>query len=64
MKLTVDLTQPQEQALSEAARRLQVRPEDLAAAAVRDLVARPAPDFDRAAQAVLAENVELYRRLG
>jgi hypothetical protein len=43
--------------------RLAVRPEDLAAAAVRDLLAAPAPDFQAAARRVLAKNEELYRRL-
>jgi hypothetical protein len=63
MKLSLDLTAPQEQALSEAAQRLQVRPEELAAAAVRDLIARPGADFEAIAQSVLLKNAELYRRL-
>ena len=41
---------------------LLVRPEDLAAAAVRDLVAQSA-EFDAAATRVLEKNSELYRRL-
>jgi len=36
---------------------------DLAAAAVRDLIAQPADDFNAAAQRVLNKNAELYRRL-
>ena len=63
MKLSFDLTGAQEQALTEAAGRLQVRPEDLAAAAVRDLVAQPSPEFDAVARRVLEKNPELYRRL-
>jgi len=35
----------------------------LAAAAVRDLLARQSADFDVAAQRVLEKNQELYRRL-
>jgi hypothetical protein len=63
MKLTFDLTAAQEQALHEAAGRLNVRPEDLAAAAVRDLVALPSAEFDLVARRVLDKNAELYRRL-
>ena len=63
MKLSLDLTDPQHRALAEAAQRLQVRPEDLAAAAVRDLVVQSS-DFDSAAKRVLEKNSELYRRLG
>jgi hypothetical protein len=63
MKLSFDLTDPQSQALRETARRLQIAPEDLAAAAVRDLVAHPDPEFEAAAQRILAKNTELYRRL-
>jgi hypothetical protein len=63
MRLSFDLTGPQEQALAEAATRLRVRPEDLAAAAVRDLVAQAGPEFDQVARRVLEKNAELYRRL-
>jgi hypothetical protein len=63
MDFPLDLTPPQAQALAEAALRLRVRPEELAAAAVRDLLARPAPEFDQAARLILEKNAELYRRL-
>jgi len=63
MKLSFDLTGPQEQALTDAAQRLRVRPEDLALAAVRDLIAHPSAEFERVAEAVLAEHAGLYRRL-
>jgi hypothetical protein len=36
---------------------------ELAAAAVRDLVAQPRADFDAAAKRILITNQELYRRL-
>jgi hypothetical protein len=62
MKISLDLPDSQSQALAEAAQRLQVRPEDLAAAAVRDLVTQSS-DFDSAAKRVLDKNRELYRRL-
>ncbi|MBI1893693.1 MAG: DNA-binding protein [Candidatus Rokubacteria bacterium] len=45
------------------ATRLNVRVEDLAEAAVRDLVALPGEDFEAAAQRVLKKNRDLYRRL-
>ena len=63
MALAIDLNDQQAQALAEAAHRLQVSEAELAAAAVRDLIAQPAADFDAAAQRVLAKNAELYRRL-
>jgi antitoxin FitA len=40
-----------------------ISPEQLASAAVADLVERPADDFTRAASKVLSKNAELYRRL-
>jgi len=63
MALAIDLSDHQAQALAETAARLQVSETDLAAAAVRDLIAQPADDFDAAAQRVLSKNAELYRRL-
>lgn len=63
MKLSVEVTGVQEQQLTEAARRLKVPEEELALAAVRDLLAHREADFDRAAAHVLAKNRELYRRL-
>jgi hypothetical protein len=63
MALAIDLSDQQADALAEAAERLKVPEAELAAAAVRDLIAQPAEDFDAAAQRVLAKNAELYRRL-
>ncbi len=63
MTLAIDLSDHQAQALAQAAARLQVSESELAAAAVRDLIAQPAADFDAAAQRVLEKNAELYRRL-
>jgi len=63
MALAIDLSDHQAQALAEAAARLQISETDLAAAAVRDLIAQPADDFNAAAQRVLSKNAELYRRL-
>ena len=63
MGIAIELSAQQAQALSETARRLRVSEADLAAAAVRDLVARPSVDFQAAADRVLNKNQELYRRL-
>ena len=49
--------------VSETARRLNVPQEDLAAAAIRDLLNRPSADFETIAAKVLEKNEELYRRL-
>lgn len=50
--------------LNERAKSLGIRPEELARAAVTDLVSRPAEDFESAAEHILKKNAELYRRLG
>ena len=63
MKLSVEITGPIEQQLAEAAKRLNVSADDLAAAAVRDLVAGLDEEFSRVAARVLEKNRELYRRL-
>jgi predicted transcriptional regulator len=63
MRLSVELTESQTRHLEELAGRLQVSPETLAAAALRDLLARREADFDAAATRVLEKNAELYRRL-
>ncbi len=63
MKLSVALPAAVEEQLTQAAERLNVSPDELAAAAVRDLLSRPDDDFDRAANRVLNKNRELYRRL-
>jgi predicted transcriptional regulator len=61
--IAIELSDQQAQALSETARRLHVSAVELAAAAVRDLVARPSVDFQAAADRVLNKNPKLYRRL-
>ena len=63
MKLSVALPAAVEEQLTQAAERLNVSPDELAAAAVRDLLSRPDDDFDRAANRVLNKNRDLYRRL-
>jgi hypothetical protein len=63
MKIAVELTEAQRAALAAVAARLQVAPDELAAAAVRDLLAQSGEDFEQAATRVLEKNRELYRRL-
>jgi hypothetical protein len=63
MAIAIELSDHQAKALAEAAARLQVSEAELATAAVRELVAQPAADFDAAAQRVLRRNQELYQRL-
>jgi hypothetical protein len=61
--IAVELTPTQEQQLRNEAQRLGLPPEDLARIAVEDLLDRPGPDFEEAAQHVLQKNRELYDRL-
>ena len=63
MKLSVEVTETEKQKLNEEARRLNVSAEELAAAAVHDLLGQRDADFERAATRVLEKNRELYRRL-
>ena len=63
MKITLDVPSHLEAQLGEVAARLNVSVNDLADAAVRDLIARPDDDFERAASNVLSKNRALYRRL-
>jgi hypothetical protein len=63
MKLSIDLTPAQAERLRLEAERLGLSPEDLARAAIVDLLASPGTDFNAAAERVLKKNEELYRRL-
>ena len=63
MKLSIDLSPAQAERLRLEAERLGLTPEDLARAAVADLLARTAEDFKTAAARVLKKNEELSRRL-
>jgi len=63
MSISLNLDDDQSERLQERARELRVDPRDLAKAAVNDLLARPAEDFERAATSVRDRNRELYRRL-
>jgi hypothetical protein len=63
MKLSIDLSPAQVDRLRLEAERLGLTPEDLARAAIADLLAAPGEDFKAAADRVLKKNEELYRRL-
>ena len=63
MKLTIDLSLMQAERLRHEATRLGLAPEDLARAALADLLATRDDDFRRAAERVLRKNQELYQRL-
>ena len=63
MRLPVELTESQMESLRERAKSLGISAEQLASAAVADLVAQPADEFRRVAAVVLEKNAELYRRL-
>jgi hypothetical protein len=63
MTLSVDLPSDAERRPAEVAKRLNVPVQELAAAAIRDLVAEPSEDFERVARRVLEKNRDLYRRL-
>lgn len=63
MTISVTFDDAQSARLEERARELGVDVQELAKAAVNDLLARPADDFSRAADRVLKKNRELYDRL-
>ncbi len=63
MAITLQLTPEQEARLRSVAGQLKVSPEALAETAVRDLLAHPDDEFLKIAQAIVAENRELYERL-
>jgi hypothetical protein len=63
MKLSIDLSPAQAERLRHEAERLGLTPEDLARAAIADLLATPDDEFRSAAERVLKKNEELYRRL-
>jgi hypothetical protein len=63
MKLSIDLSPAQAERLRLEAERLGLTPEELARAAVADLLSGASEDFRVAAERVLKKNEELYRRL-
>ncbi len=63
MKVAIELPTGQAAQLEAEAKRLGVSVEDLARAAVTDLLAAPDAAFQASAKRILAQNLELYRRL-
>lgn len=63
MKLAFELPSAQAEKLRIEAERLGLSPEDLARAALTDLLATPDAEFQAVAARVVAKNRELYRRL-
>jgi hypothetical protein len=63
VRIAIDLTPTQANHLHLEATRLGVPPEDLARAAVLDLISSRPEDFRKAAEYVLLKNRELYERL-
>ena len=63
MKLSIELSAAQVERLRAEAQRLGLTAEDLARAAVAELLAATGPEFEAAAKRVLKKNEELYRRL-
>ncbi len=63
MKLAIELSPAEAERLHREAERFGIAPEDLARAALADLLAVPDDAFKAAAERVLRKNEELYRRL-
>ena len=63
MKLSIDLNEVQIGLLRQTAAKLGVPVEDLARAAVSDLLVAEDDEFTEAARRVLEKNKELYKRL-
>ncbi len=61
--ITIALSEDRLEKLEEIASRLGVMPEELVLVSIEELLTRPAADFQRAADHVLAKNAELYQRL-
>jgi hypothetical protein len=63
MKIEIELSPAQEEKLRAEARRLNIPPEELARAALTDLLSERDENFQAAAARVLEKYAELYKRL-
>ena len=63
MKVAFELPLAQAEKLRDEAKRLGLAPEELARAALADLLGAPDDEFRAAAARILQKNQELYRRL-
>ena len=62
-RITVQLDDTKANLLREKAEKFGLSPNQFVAASIEDLLAQPEPEFEIAAQKVLAKNKELYKRL-
>ena len=63
MKLAIELPPAQADKLRTEAERLGLAPEELARAALNDLLSTPDPEFQDVARRVVTKNKDLYKRL-
>lgn len=63
VKLALDLSEAESEALLARAKTLGVAPEDLARAALAEALSSPSDEFRARAEELLRRNAELYRRL-
>ena len=63
MRVAFDLPPAQAEKLRIEAARLGLSPDDLARAAVADLLATPGAEFESASARIIANNRDLYKRL-
>ena len=63
MKLEIELSPAQADRLRQEAERLKITPEELARAALSDLLSERDQDFKIAAERVFKKYAELYRRM-
>lgn len=63
MTLHLNLDKQQALKLNELSQRLKVPVDQLAHAAINELLAKPDSDFERAVSRLLEKNAELYKRL-
>jgi hypothetical protein len=63
MRLAIELPPAQADKLRAEAQRLGLSPEDLARAALADLLSTPDSEFQTVARRVISKNQDLYKRL-
>jgi len=63
MRLAIELPPAQADKLRAEAQRLGLSPEDLARAALSDMLSTPDPEFQAVARRVINKNQDLYKRL-
>ncbi|ODS31488.1 MAG: hypothetical protein SCARUB_03391 [Candidatus Scalindua rubra] len=61
--ITVKLDDSKAALLREKAKKFGLLPDQFVTVSIKDLIARPEPDFEEAMRKVLSRNEELYKRL-